>query len=260
MKKILTPLFCMILAVILILPVSGNSSLHRIVDDANLLSNQEVSALEGFAEEFCQQYGMDVVIHTVDSLGGQSIGNYADDYYDHHGYGVGSDYSGCILVVSMAERELYISTCGDAIARLNDRELDDIIANIAGSLSNGDYYEAFELYFGFLALSIDYDLDNDGDAAKDETGINWLLSILIGAVVSSISVFFMAQAMNTKRPQHSAGDYLDQGSYDLRYRKDIFLYSNISKVKRQQNTSSSGGGSSHRSSSGRSHGGRGGRF
>jgi len=66
--------------------------------------------------------------------------------------------------------------------------------------------------------------------------------------------------MNTKKPMHSAEDYLTEGTYRLTRSQDLFLYSNLTKTPRpQQNTSGSGSGT-HRSSSGRSHGGRGGKF
>ena len=47
-------------------------------------------------------------------------------------------------------------------------------------------------------------------------------------------------------------------SYHLRTNQDLFLYSNISKRPKPKESSS--GSSTHRSSSGRSHGGRGGSF
>ena len=84
----------------------------------------------------------------------------------------------------------------------------------------------------------------------------------IGAVVGGITVLIMRACMNTKRPQRSAGSYLNDSSYHLRTNRDLFLYSNVTKTRIQQESSSSGGGGSsvHTSSSGSSHGGGGGKF
>ena len=258
-RKLIVCIICLFLASLLISPAWASASLSRIVDDAGLLTADETQLLEDAAYEFRDMYGLDAVILTVDDLGGRSIASFADDFYDYQGYGVGSEYSGLILVVAMAERELYISTCGEAIQRLNDRELDEIIGAVSSELSNGNYYDAFQLFFGFTILSVDFDAGQI--YYEEEAGINWLLSILIGTAAAGIAVAVMAGSMNTKRRQHSAGSYLREGSYDLKNRQDIFLYSNVSKVRREQNSGSRGGGTSvHRSSSGRSHGGRGGRF
>ena len=52
-----------------------------------------------------------------------------------------------------------------------------------------------------------------------------------------------------------------KGSWKLTQHRDLFLYSNVSKVRKQDPPKNSGGGSSvHRSTSGRSHGGGGGKF
>ena len=89
-----------------------------------------------------------------------------------------------------------------------------------------------------------------------------VISGLIGAVIGGITVLIMRACMNTKRPQRSAGSYLNDSSYHLRTNQDLFLYSNVTKTRIQQESSSSGGGGSsvHTSSSGSSHGGGGGKF
>ena len=255
-RKIYSTFLALLLILALAIPVSATAPFPRIVDSADLLTAEEIQLLEEASYEFCVQYSLDAAILTVDSLGGVTIDVFADDYYDANGYGVGTDYSGLLLVVAMEERELYISTCGDAINRLSDRELDEIISNISYELSEENYYDAFQLFFGFTTLSLDYE---STAVVEVDTGINWLLSILTGAVVAGITVLIMRGSMNTKRKQHSAGDYVRAGSYDLKNRQDIYLYSNVSKVRREQNKSG-GGTSVHRSSSGRSHGGRGGKF
>ena len=253
-RKVFSLLVCLAFILAMIVPVFGQTP--RIVDEAQLLTWEEEQMLEDMALEFATAYSLDAVILTVDRLMGSTISSYADDYYDQMGYGVGSDRSGLILVVAMEERELYISTCGEAIQRLSDRELDGIIENISPNLSNGNYYDAFELFFGFTTLELDW--ENSTTDVEVSNGINWMISLVSGVAVAAVIVWIMASCMNTKRKQHSAGDYLRQGSYDLKNRQDIFLYSQVSKVKREQNKS--GGSSVHSSSGGTSHGGRGGRF
>ena len=256
-NKVSMYLICLIAVFVLTIPTFASETKTRVIDNANLLTADEEADLEQSAAEFRDEYNLDIVILTVESLNGKEISVFSDDYYDHNGFGVGSDASGLILVVSMAERELYISTCGQAIGRLSDTELDSIIQTTAQVLGEGEYAKAFNIFMGYTILNIDVD-DPYGNIDSEKPEVNWLISLLLGAVTALVTVLVMRSTMNTKRAKHGAGDYVEQNSYDLYRQHDMFMYSNISKVRREQNNS--GGATVHRSSSGRSHGGRGGKF
>lgn len=257
----------------LVCSVSAEERIY-VTDDAGLLTGSERSMLEEMAAFVYDTYSIDAAILTVDSLGGKSAQSYADDYYDQNGYAE----DGLLLLLAMEEREWYISTSGSAIYAFTDYGLMRLEETIVPQLSEGNYYGAFYLYLdcvpdyldAYLAgTPIDGEADNYGSVYHDEVvhytqeksvGDILLTSVIIGLAVAAVSILVMRYSMNTKRQQHSAGDYLKKGSFHLHTHRDIYLYSNVSKVRRQQNTSRSGGSSVHRSSSGRSHGGRGGRF
>ena len=92
-----------------------------------------------------------------------------------------------------------------------------------------------------------------------------LAALFIVAAVGLV-LWGLRSSMNTFRAQRNASSYIPAGSFHLTTRRDVFLYSNVSKVRRQSSSGggsgrSRGGGSSvHRSSSGRRHGGRSGKF
>lgn len=274
-RRIFSVLVCLWLCFGIVFSVSASSGLPMVIDSAGLMDSEEQAALEDAAQELRVQLEMDVVILTVNSLGGISAQNLADSYYDENGYGYGDRYSGILFLLAMEEREWYISTCGDAIYVFTDYSIDRIGEEVVPYLSEGRYYDGFSKFLSMLPDYVDaYDDQSPIDGYAESYGpryqsqrkVNYLVSLLIGAVVAAVVVLIMRASMNTKRRQHSAGNYLKPGSYRLRTRQDIFLYSNVSKVRRQQNNGGGhggghGGGSSvHRSSGGRSHGGRGGRF
>ena len=89
-----------------------------------------------------------------------------------------------------------------------------------------------------------------------------VIGLVIAFIIALISVLIMKFRMNNARPQGSADEYIKKDSMVIKEQKDMFMYSNINKVKRQTQSSSGGGGgsSTHHSSSGRSHGGGGGSF
>lgn len=129
------------------LPSSAESS-HpdRMVDEGDLLTDSQESALRSELDRLSVQYNCDIVIVTASSLNGLTSMEYADDYYDYNYYGLGSNNSGILMLVCLEERAYWFSTCGDAITMFSDKTIDYMRDLIPDYLSDGDYYGAFEKY------------------------------------------------------------------------------------------------------------------
>lgn len=285
MKRLVIFLVCILL--LLSSPLSVLASAPKIVDEAGLLTENEIRKLERRAQALTDQYGMDVVIVTVDSIGGKTVESFADDYFDNNGYGIGPSDSGILLLLSMEYRDWAISTCGEAIYAITDYGIQELFSQMADDLSKDRYYKAFATYLNTLETlfeayesghPVDGTPDNyDGPGSyipgtKDNIvhyepthDLDWYarkigISFAIGLVVALIVLLILRGQMNTARAQHGAGTYLLQNTYRVGVQRDIFLYSQLNKVRKSENSSSGGGSSVHRSSSGRSHGGGHGKF
>ena len=276
MKKWISLILCVLLCVGFSITASAASP--YVIDQANLLTDSEIAQLEQTAAGYRSTYDMDVVILTLDSLQGKSSQAAADDYYDGQGYAE----DGVLFLLAMEEREWIISTSGKAIYALTDYGLYEMEERILPYLQSGDYYGAFDSFQQALPYYLDSYFAGDSidgyvpeddqyhghtDVVYAEEEGDFLSSLIIGCgfglVVAAIAVLIMRMSMNTKRAQYSAGDYLKPGSYHLTTNRDMFMYSQVTKQPRPQQTNNSpgGGGSGvHTSSSGRSHGGRGGKF
>lgn len=249
MKRMISLLFVLALVLSLALPVYG-AELPLVIDNGNLLSSEEEAALSQKAQSLQEAYDMDVVILTLNGLGGKTPQDYADDYYDTQGYR--SD--GLLFLLSMEERDWYISTSGDAIYALTDYGIQQLGELALPYLSDGDYAEGFTAFLDGLPAYLD---------AYRHLGFSHVLIALgIGLLVGGIAIAILRSAMNTKRPQRNAGVYMDH--YHLGHSRDLFLYSHVDRIKKPdppQNNGGGGGGSSvHTSSSGSRHGGGGGKF
>lgn len=274
MKKLTSLLLAVLLLSCLVLP-AGASAGSYIVDDAGLLYSDEAAVLEEMASALSATYGIDAVILTIDSLGGVSAQDYADDYYDHNGY----SEDGVLFLLAMEEREWYISTCGTVNYALTDYGIQQLGEGVLPYLSSGSWYDGFAFFLERLPYYLDaYVSGTPVDGYADYSGTyyhgqqdeivyypqekqpSFLMSLLIGLAVGGITIAIMRSMMNTKRAQRGASVYLKDGSWNLRMHRDIYLYSNVTKTRRQQSSSSGGGSSVHRSSGGRSHGGGGGKF
>ena len=290
MKKVICWLLYLLLLPALLVTVHGEEP--KIVDMAGLLSQQEEESLEEVARKLVQLYDIDVVILTVESLQGNDPQDYADDYFDYNGYGIGDDFSGVLLMLSLEYRDWAISTTGKGIYALTDYGIQKVFTAISGQLAKDNYFEAFDIYLDeldayFQAYSQGSPIDGpsfpyDGPGSyipgdsedvvfEDEPlGVEDIAamlggSLLVGTAAGGIGIWIMRRGMNTARAQSGATSYIAGGGLKLSSHRDYFLYSNVRKVRRSDDSSGggrSGGGGSrvHRSSSGRIHGGGRGKF
>ena len=129
-RKMISLLTILFVLTISVLPVSAASP--RLADEAGLLSNAECAAIEKQLDELSTQYGLDVVIVTTDSTGSSTPMEYADDYFDYNDY----TPDGVLLLVSMEERDWWISTAGFGIQAFTDAGIayigDQIVPYLSG--------------------------------------------------------------------------------------------------------------------------------
>ena len=282
MKKLSFLLLAMMLLLSLTLPAYATEELlDYVVDYADLLTDVEEEMLQQRIQESKTDLQLDIVIVTTYGTGNKNVQAYADDFYDANGYGYGADNSGILLLLDMEAREWYMSTCGEAIYIFTDYGLDQLGQTIVPWLSSGYYYDAFDAWLDALPQYVDAFRNQspvDGYVQPDEydspygdeiyyyddhVGIRikpFPVALVIGLVAALITVLIMRGKMNTAKFRSGAADYLKSGSFHLRQRSDMFLYSRVSRRARPKQNTSGGGSSVHRSSGGVSHGGRGGRF
>ena len=280
MRKIICAVLISLVCICMIFPVSvfgqagGTDTVQgsrpaRLVDDAGLLDQEEQMTLNGKLDEISERQKCDVVVVTVDSLGGKSASAFADDYYDYNGYGMGDGNDGIIFLISMSERKWAISTCGFGIRAFTDAGQEYIVKQFRSDLSDGDYYDAFTTY----AEEADKFLTQARNGAPYDKGhlpvtasniIFCVASGLFGGfLLALLRVFLMKRQMHTVYSQCAAGNYLREDSVHFQERSDRLVRKTVNKIYIEPPKSSgggSGGSSVHTGSSGTSHGGSSGSF
>lgn len=248
----------------------------RVVDHADLLNIADEVALRTRLDEISQRQQLDVVVVTVNYLGTKSPMEYADDFFDDNGYGFGANRDGILLLISMAERDWWISTSGYGITAFTDAGLEYIGNQIVPKLGKGQYAKAFGIFAQECDAFINqartgepYDVYN---LPKEpfRFGMCLFVSVLIGLFTAGCVLWGLKGQLASVHAQPGARYYSVSATPDLTTNKETYLYSTMSsrprpKVEEYTGKSRMGGGFSggstiHRSSSGRSHGGRGGKF
>ena len=265
----------LILAVLMaMIPVGALAYEYDLVlDDANLLTREEWTALNDKAWTLSGECGLEIVILTADNADGKAVRDFAADFYDQYGYGYGDDYDGVMLTLCMAERQNYILTTGSAIDIFTDYGIQRILDDIRPDLSAGDYYSAFDVFLNDAQIFIEqaatgapFDVDNVYDpdyvpATLSETLSNLLpVLIVLALVFTLIGMMILRRGMKTARPRNNAREYVLSESLNVTWANEIFLYRSQERRKIPREDSSSGGSSTFTSDSGVKHGGGGGSF
>lgn len=268
---------------------------QRVFDEADLLFDTEEQELQKEIEARIDKLSMDIIVVTIDDAYGKSAMAYADDYYDEHGFGYGDSYGpGILFLIDMDNREIYLSTAGQAISQFTDGEIDQMLDEIYYWMAEGRWYDACMEFVEQVDLYADndetaqngyYDEDTDTFVEYTEEELREVRrkaamarimspgSILgkmgIAMIIGAVSVLIMR--INVNRNSVPGGRvYMKAGSDQIRQRYDHKTNTTVTKRQIPRNNTSggtrSGGGgggshsSVHRSSSGRSHGGGGRRF
>ena len=236
-------------------------SLDRVVDNAGLLSDAEKESLRSIIASLASRYNFDLVIVTERNIGSTHPRDFADDFFDYNGYGLGEDYDGCLFLQVTESRDYWFSTTGRGIGVLNSYALNKLSADAVRFLREDNPYEAYRSFLRNWEVFLS--LDAQGRSYNFFYQNNfilvfaaWMLSMLIGA----ITVQVWKKGMNTALPQTQAAAYVVAGSLVFGEKTDRFLYSTVTQTERQPPPSAGGGGGVHTGSSGRSHGGGGGKY
>lgn len=235
----------------------------NVKDYLNFLDETEVEKIQGLIEQTVRNYNLDIVIVITNDTQGKSSRDYADDYYDYNGFGVGSDHSGLLMLVNMKDREVWVSTTGRAIDIFTDNRISDITAVVANFLRDKNYYRACTEFINKVAYYATSGVPQGQHRVYTETShsyqekvlrqmtslpvyvIAFIISIIVTAVVSISSKGKMTVNNRT---------YEAKGSFALSKSVDDYVREVTTRTKIESESSSS---STHSSSSGRSHGGGG---
>ncbi|MEE0673095.1 MAG: TPM domain-containing protein [Enterocloster sp.] len=299
MKKIKGIMICLLICTFLVMgsmavwaaQTGAVSGQPRVFDQAGLFSETEIIQLEEKIAQCRKSTKMDVVIVSAYADGKRSAEEYADDYYDYGGFGVGKKASGVLLLYYMdgpgqQGGECYISTAGTMINMLTDERIESILDDVYGDLGNRDFAGATEHFLedvkayvkeGVESGQYTYDRDT-GEIVRYhsirlyEVAIAMVIAgILAGSVCLDIKKRY-AMKQSSREVSNSLQAYRADCAFHFSVAGDKMVNKYVRSVPIPRNTSSGSGGRGHSgsssagrstihtSSSGSSHGGGGRRF
>lgn len=265
----------MVMSLTMVIPAFAEADTdQRIFDGADLFTDTEEAQLQAEVDAIQTQHKIDVVLLTVDEMRTPSgaltedIELYAHDFYDDHGFGVGSEGDGFLLMVDMGSRQVAVSTKGKVIRIFTDARIESILDSGYRYLPDGAYAQAFfamlDTSEGFLERGIPQNQHNY-DTETGEVSRYRSITLLEGFFALCMAILagrlFYVGAAKDYRPQTASEsyDFKSHAKLDLTHRNDRYLNAFVStrRIPRSSSSrsSSSGRSSTRRSSSGGTHGG-----
>lgn len=242
----------------------------HVYDDGELLSDTEISELATLVESLEEKTGWEIFAVSTTDAGGKSAMAYADDFFDTH---TDVDADGVVVLIDMDNREIYVSTCGEAIRYLTDDRIENVLDEGFAYVGDGEYAACYtamlskiSYYYGYGIPSNQYNYDTETGAISRYRSLTFteIGMALIVAILAGGGFGFFIKAKYQMKLNLDKYDYHKNGTVALSHSEDRFINETHTKHRIQSSSSGSGGSSgrssTHHSSGGRSHGGGGRKF
>ncbi|HWT73386.1 MAG TPA: TPM domain-containing protein [Mobilitalea sp.] len=263
-KKLLSflALLCLIMSVIIlparsVLASETSDTYQHIYDNAELLSTSKLTDMEEMCVSYGNEAGINIFILTHNDSSAVDGEKYIENFYDTSLYGTYND--SVILLIDMHNRQVVLEAYGNAENYIPSSRGDVIIKEITPYLTDTDYATAFELYIKDSAAYMKETAipNTSGNYTKEDQYGNYVntssgssepsiltnlwLQLGVAVAVGAITVAIMAYNSGG-RMTVGGNTYMDQNHSGLIGRRDDYLRTTVTRVRKPQNNNNSGGG------------------
>ena len=225
----------------------------RVVDDAFLLTSDEISRLTEKAAALSEKYGLDVVIHTARNEGILDRDKYGDQFWKVKGYGFGDNYDGLQLTIFKCPSysgDTRVSAYGKGLDKFTEVNEGRLKSRVNDLVLSQDYYGAADRWLDFS----DHMLKT---GRVPRSSLSWgfftVLEMLAGLIFGGTSLARAKARMATPQVKEDADAYLVPGSLKIKKVHDTLVDTTVNRVyspRPKENRSSGGSSGGHSSYSG----------
>jgi len=232
-----------------------------VIDEADILTDSEETALNARLTAIEEAHRVRILIGTLKGTNEQALGKVANNVVDQ----IATAENGTIvLLLSMKERDWYISTDNKMRARITDgKGIDYLAGEFLPDLKENKYAAAFTAFAKTTDEMLTY-YEKEGKPYDPANAFNLMAFgiALACALILGGTIYYMLYEYESNVTFAAEADaYLNHDSFQLTQDEDNFLYTTVTrKTKEKSSSSSSSGSNVSTSSSNSSHGGGGGKF
>lgn len=221
---------------------------NRIYDEAGLLTEDEKLSLSKKINKYSQKRNLDIVIYTANEdytdevkimANEKYIDNvqvFANEFHDSLDGGKHNPY--VMLTINMYDRDVNVTSYNSAENNIDVERATKIRKYITPSLSEGDYYKAFDKFinksYKYLGIRLGVN--------PDSIFLNDFILIIISFIVGLFGIGSMlAEVRFNKKPKLIQ---IDASLANIVDKKDNYIRTSTTKTRIVKNDNSSGGGGS----------------
>ena len=230
----------------------------RVIDEAEILTDSEEKELDAKIATIEQSHKVRILIGTMKSTDGTPLGKIANNVVDQ----IPADNGTIVLLLSMKERDWYISTDNKMRVRITDgKGVEYLSGEFLPDLKEGKYAAAFTTFAATTDEMLTY-YEKEGEPYDPANAFNLMafgIALACALILGGTIYYMLCEYESNVRSATEADAYLNHDSFRLTQNEDNFLYTTVTRQAKEKKESSSGSNVST-SSSDSSHGGGGGKF
>lgn len=222
-----------------------------VYDTAGLLDADQIWELSNLGAAAAEQYGCGLYIVTLGDYRSYSedVDTCGKELYTQLGYGVGEDASGCLLLLSMAERDYRLICHGYGNVAFTDYGKTYLAEAFLDDFGADDWYSGFADYMDTAGEMLELaragepvDVGYDDGSSQ---GFGVVLCVLLGLVIAFIVRGVLRGQMKSVAAAGEAKYYVNRAGTDMDVVQDLYTHTTQSRVydpPRKDNDSGGGGG------------------
>lgn len=250
-----------------VLAAEAKSNTQRVYDEADILTQEEYDLLE----DMCLTYGKDAQVEIFILIHNDPDAVYPEKYIEDFEdlLPVGDRVYFLLDMARGERREIFMEGYGKAETYIHSKRIEKIFDNVRDDLSAGNYYDAFETYIIMSAeymtddselnydhnysydsppsgsgSDADYDYDryyNDTELEPADILTNIWFQLAVSLAVGGIAVGIMAYNSGGRMTARG-NDYLDMQHSGLVGRRDDYIRTRVTRIRKPQNNNTGRGG------------------
>ena len=229
----------------------------RVIDEAEILTDSEEKELDAKIATIEQSHKVRILVGTMKSTDGTPLGKIANNVVDQ----IPADNGTIVLLLSMKERDWYISTDNKMRLRITDgKGVDYLAGEFLPDLKEGKYAAAFTAFAATTDEMLTY-YEKEGEPYDPANAFDLMalgIALACALILGGTIYYMLYEYESNVRSAAEADAYLNHDSFQLTQSEDNFLYTTVTRRAKEKRESSSSNVST--SSSDSSHGGGGGKF
>ncbi len=227
------------------IPITSFAAAKHIIDDADIFTTEQETALLQKIEDIRDTYNFDITFITTNTTNKQSLKSYIDNHS-----ALDLERDGIVFGQDVVAREYHTTGRNYGAIVVSDAALDRIDEVVVPYLRDGDYFGAYDAYLDETIKFLE--AANSGTPYEGEplSFTNVIVAVAISLIGGFVVSFFvtssMKSKMNTAKKKREAENYVRSGSFMLAQNYDRFLYENTTrtaKSNKEDNSNDSKGGS-----------------